>query len=415
MSNTREVRFLKATEVRAIGGSGDADPLRIEGYASVFNIPAQIGSGPNQFREVIRSGAFTRALSEGQDVVCLFNHNENMVLGRTTSGTLSLKQDQHGLWYSCQLPNTTTARDIHESIKRKDINGCSFAFTIPDGGQDWSEQRDPGGSYFIQRDITDLDLIDVSPVTHPAYGGTEVWARSIEVPVELRSAVDAKNAALVTPPADIKPNEERAMETPEVKTETPVVEERKEETPAPAVEPVVEERKEVTPAPGQPDADGDNDGDKIEVKSEMCAECNSAPCVCEDRKKQIDLDFDEGIEGEGDEDDEDRKRFEKLVDLSTTSELKIVNSIVREQPRKDNGKYGTHDGTKASSEQEHNSAAANHYEAAANSLREGNMEKCDAHLNAASAHRGAANAYKQAKASAIQATSDAQKASAACV
>lgn len=211
MSIQREIRYIEATEVRAMGGSGDADPLRIEGYASVFNRSAKLPG----FRERILPGAFTRAIEQKQDVVCLFNHNSDIVLGRTTSGTLRLRQDARGLFYSCDLPNTQSARDIHESIRRGDINGCSFAFNIPDGGQDWSEQRDDDGTYFVQRDISDTNLLDVSPVTYPCYQGTDVYARSAaEVPVELRSAVDAKNAALVTPPAVIVPPvKERKMKT----------------------------------------------------------------------------------------------------------------------------------------------------------------------------------------------------------
>lgn len=195
--STPEIRVLASTEVRAMGGSGDADPLRIEGYAAVFNTNAQLPG----FQERMRSGAFTRAVGEKHDVVCLFNHNPDVVLGRTTSGTLRIAQDAKGLHFACDLPNTSYARDIHTMISRGDVNGCSFAFTIPDGGQEWSEARDTDGHYFVQRDISDVDLIDVSPVTHPCYKGTEVNARtSAEVPMELRAAVDAKNAALIAPP-----------------------------------------------------------------------------------------------------------------------------------------------------------------------------------------------------------------------
>lgn len=200
-----EIRSISTTEVRAAGGSGDADPLRIEGYASVFNQPARLP----EFREVLKPGAFTRAVAQGSDVVCLFNHDPNRVLGRTKSGTLRLRQDAKGLHYTCDLPNTQGARDLHESIKRGDISECSFAFKIPDGGQAWSEERDDDGTYYVLRTLSDVTVKDVSPVTYPAYGGTNVSARSCtEVPAELRSAVDAKNAALiappvVTPPADL--------------------------------------------------------------------------------------------------------------------------------------------------------------------------------------------------------------------
>ncbi|VVB52208.1 Caudovirus prohead serine protease [uncultured archaeon] len=192
MSTQREVRYLEATEVRAKGGSPEDPTLRIEGYAAVFNRTAKLP----KYRENIKPGAFTRAIRDAQDVVCLFNHNSNLVLGRTTSGTLRLSQDDRGLHYECDMPNTQTGRDTHESIKRGDINGCSFAFTVPDGGQEWSEQEE-SGVYYIQRNLTDLNLHDVSPVTYPTYGGTDVYARSeetCEAPAELRSAVDQKNA-----------------------------------------------------------------------------------------------------------------------------------------------------------------------------------------------------------------------------
>lgn len=197
----REVRFLTSTEVRAIGAPG---ALQLDGYASVFNVNAQLP----QFQERMKPGAFTRAIDQRHDVVCLFNHDANIVLGRTTAQTLRLMQDDKGLRYICDLPNTQTARDLHESIRRGDINGCSFAFTIPEGGQQWSEGRAADGSFFVQREISTVDLIDVSPVTHPCYTGTSVDARCAEAPVELRSAVEAKNEALrnppvVTPPAEI--------------------------------------------------------------------------------------------------------------------------------------------------------------------------------------------------------------------
>jgi len=186
-----------------MGGTGDSDPLRLEGYASVFNSLAKLPG----FREQIKPGAFKRAIEQRMDVVALWNHNDDIVLGRTTSGTLRLNQDSRGLHYTIDLPNTQTARDIHESVRRGDINGSSFAFNVPEGGQDWSEQRDADGTFYVQRDINDVNLLDVSPVTHPAYQGTEVYARDMEglVPTELRSAVDAKNAAaqvpVIVPPA----------------------------------------------------------------------------------------------------------------------------------------------------------------------------------------------------------------------
>lgn len=169
-------RFFATKELRA-----SADGRKIEGYASVFNVIAQLPG----FRERILPGAFTRAIREKQDCVCLFNHDANHVLGRTSSGTLRLSQDSKGLYYACDLPNTQAARDLHESIRRGDVNGCSFAFTMVDNGQQWDNDDVDGA---LLRSISDLNLHDVSPVTYPCYAQTEVTARELElVGAELRS------------------------------------------------------------------------------------------------------------------------------------------------------------------------------------------------------------------------------------
>lgn len=129
-----ERRFLSATEVRSTGTN------KIGGYAATFDNNAKLPG----FEERLAPGCFTRAVS--QDVVALVNHSPDKLLGRTTSGTLRLKQDSRGLAFECDLPNTTEARDAYELIKRGDLNGCSFGFFVNgDGGQKWSEERDGSG------------------------------------------------------------------------------------------------------------------------------------------------------------------------------------------------------------------------------------------------------------------------------
>src|SRR6476660_7289253 len=77
----------------------------ISGYAAVFNSETTIGGGFFGFREIIAPGAFTEAIPR-DDVRALFNHDPNMLLGRTVSGTLTLSQDKRGLKYSVDLPDT---------------------------------------------------------------------------------------------------------------------------------------------------------------------------------------------------------------------------------------------------------------------------------------------------------------------
>lgn len=188
-----ERRYLQVRELRA---GGTKDKPQISGYASVFNSYTIITQRDSStFRESIRRGAFTRALRDAGTCVCLFNHDDNFVLGRVAAGTLRLRQDDHGLFYECDLPDTTIGRDLRESIKRKDISGCSFAFTVSNSGQQWSDDE-----HGVKRDITDVDeLIDVSPVTHPAYDDTEVDARTLAlVTADLRSRVHAQRRPTVT-------------------------------------------------------------------------------------------------------------------------------------------------------------------------------------------------------------------------
>ena len=177
-----------ATELRA--GDTQGIEMVLTGYAARFNTPSKDLGG---FRETISSGAFTRALAEKQDVVCLFNHGmkSDVVLGRTTAGTLVVTADEKGLFFRCQLdPNQQSHRDLHASVKRGDINECSFAFT-PNGpnGDDWTDAKDERGNWYISRTLKDVNLFDVSAVTRPAYSNTSLQARSENVTPEIRSII----------------------------------------------------------------------------------------------------------------------------------------------------------------------------------------------------------------------------------
>jgi hypothetical protein len=179
-----ERRFL-LTEVRV---QKEADkPTLITGYAAVFNSVSKISSS---FSEVIRPTAFTRALKEKQDVRALFNHHAGKVLGRTKPGTLRLSVDAKGLRYEIDAPNTTVAHDLIESIDRGDIDASSFGFVAR--GQKWNETTKDGVTTYL-REILDVDLLDVSPVTYPAYASTTAGVRSqlfegLDIPKEIRAA-----------------------------------------------------------------------------------------------------------------------------------------------------------------------------------------------------------------------------------
>lgn len=148
----------------------------LEGYAAVYNSKTTIRDYTGEYDEMIIPGAFDDALKDpALDVVALFDH-EGQPLGRTTSGTLKLSSDNHGLRYSVKLPNTQLGNDVHEMVKRGDINGSSFGFMPEDDGEHWDSSGGEGGRAL--RTLTKLRLFDVSPVMTPAYKKTTVMARS---------------------------------------------------------------------------------------------------------------------------------------------------------------------------------------------------------------------------------------------
>ena len=113
MDTVREIRILEGLEVRK---ASEEKPETLVGHAAVFGKTTRIG---DLFEEVIKPGAFTRALKEGQDVRALVNHDPNRVLGRTPK-TLTLSEDKEGLRVEIEPPNTTIGTDTLESVRRGD-------------------------------------------------------------------------------------------------------------------------------------------------------------------------------------------------------------------------------------------------------------------------------------------------------
>lgn len=145
------------------------------GHASVFGQMAPMAGGYEQ----MASTAFDRALEDPQtDVRALVNHNPTMVLGRQSAGTLRLSTDKEGLRFEVDLPDTSYANDLKELLVRGDVTGASFGF-IP--GED-SMGRAPDGKQ-VRTHTSVARLLDVSPVTWPAYEGATVALRHIQFPV----------------------------------------------------------------------------------------------------------------------------------------------------------------------------------------------------------------------------------------
>lgn len=166
----------------------------IDGYAAVFyraDDPGTVYQLWEDFHERIMPGAFDRAIKEAHDARGLFNHDRNMLLGRVSSGTLRLSVDAIGLKYEIDAADTQAGRDTVTSIDRGDLSGSSFAF-IPSRTV-WVEEGD-----ILIRQVEDLDLYDVGPVTFPAYQSTTTSLRSAQRE-EVEREVAEWRASRVTP------------------------------------------------------------------------------------------------------------------------------------------------------------------------------------------------------------------------
>ena len=160
----------EVVEKRSYNGEARAVEGRtVEGYASVFNSMSEDLGG---FREIILPGAFKNAL--GDDVRALYNHDSNYLLARTTSGTLELKEDDKGLYYRFDMPNTSYGNDLLELYRRGDLTQSSFGFTVE---KDSWRMEDGQHVRYIE---SVSSLFDVSPVVYPAYTAASSGLRNAE-------------------------------------------------------------------------------------------------------------------------------------------------------------------------------------------------------------------------------------------
>ena len=158
----------RKVEVREAKEPGKAATL--VGYAAVFNAESHdIG-----FREVIQPGAFKRSLEAGTDVLALVEHDRAMIIGRRSNGTLRLEEDQTGLRYEVDVPDTQVGRDILTNVRMGNVAGSSFGFRTQRDRWEFNYD-DPSKD---KRTLIDVDLYDVGPVAEPAYPDTSVAARS---------------------------------------------------------------------------------------------------------------------------------------------------------------------------------------------------------------------------------------------
>ncbi len=168
MDKKIERRAFTIEDLRTIRADGD-EPPKIAGHAAVFNTWSEDVGG---FIEMVRPGAFKRSI-KSDDIRALWNHNSDYVLGRNKAKTLTVAEDEKGLYFEAFPPDTQWARDAMVSIDRGDVSQMSFGFdTIKD---QWNEEATP-----VQRELIECNVFDLSPCTFPAYPETDVAVRALE-------------------------------------------------------------------------------------------------------------------------------------------------------------------------------------------------------------------------------------------
>jgi HK97 family phage prohead protease len=164
MSERRDLGF-ESAEFRF----ADGDKRTLEGYASIYGVSYDLG----RFDEVVETGAFSRALTEAQDVRALIDHDPARIIGRSKNGTLEMREDNKGLFTRIHLPDTQEARDLATLVERGDLDAMSFGFTVKSDRWENNEGRNT-------RYISDVDIFDISVVAFPASPTTSVALRSME-------------------------------------------------------------------------------------------------------------------------------------------------------------------------------------------------------------------------------------------
>ncbi len=169
-----ERRFTRfPLEVRTEPNGG---PRHIFGYAACFNkLSRKLGG----FVEQVNSTAFNESRHDNwPDVVCRFNHKDDLLLGTTFANTLNLRLDETGLGYDVIPPQSRA--DIIEYVDRGDVRHSSFAFRVFPGGDEWGVSE----FNYPMRTLTSVQLVDVAPVLDPAYPDSTAASRALNGAVE---------------------------------------------------------------------------------------------------------------------------------------------------------------------------------------------------------------------------------------
>lgn len=169
---TKEFR-IKGTELRTVEG----DTLNIEGYVNAVGRESELLYSRKRnkwFKEIMEPGVFKRALENNVDIPMLLEHDYDKQIASTSNGTLELTEDSIGLKFKATIQD----QELYSSIKNGEINSCSFGFVCEDAEYEFVNNKEE------KRYVKDIQLLEVSLVKNPAYIGSLVEARNMEMELQ---------------------------------------------------------------------------------------------------------------------------------------------------------------------------------------------------------------------------------------
>lgn len=169
---TKEFR-IKGTELRTVEG----DILNIEGYVNAVGRESELLYSRKRnkwFKEIMEPGVFKRALENNVDIPMLLEHDYDKQIASTSNGTLELTEDSIGLKFKATIQD----QELYSSIKNGEINSCSFGFVCEDAEYEFVNNKEE------KRYVKDIQLLEVSLVKNPAYIGSLVEARNMEMELQ---------------------------------------------------------------------------------------------------------------------------------------------------------------------------------------------------------------------------------------
>jgi HK97 family phage prohead protease len=181
-SAKRETRSYKAAGLsvrKAADGSS-----QLVGTAIVFDSPSQDLGG---FTEIVKYEAMQKSLVRNDDVFMLWQHDSSQPLARTKTGTLNLTLTRTGLDFVATMPNSPLGQNAYQAVADGTVDSVSFGFTIAANGDNWLQ--DSQGN--IVRELWDVEVSEISPVTWAAYLAPSVDIRS--APALIRAKLTRSN------------------------------------------------------------------------------------------------------------------------------------------------------------------------------------------------------------------------------